>query len=265
MVHRYHQLPDLFHASIADLSASLWQGTLMLVVLTRAYLACIRSTQKLNAVLTISPYALVEATNADIQLTRLRAECSTTQVLCHRIPPLPGIPYMAKDNIAIPAHVGPTTAGSFALLDTSVREASAVMQQLARAGAVLLGTTNMDECVWSHADVLLMDQLRFAWEKGKAPWGWAIRHAVAKEIRLIPQVATYVDHPAAAGIGLSAFALGMQTGWSIVCPSAKLGIVSLKPGPGVLDMKESSLSPGTSMPSVPSPAQLQMQPSSSTP
>lgn len=41
----------------------------------------------------------------------------------------------------------------------------------------------------------------------------------------------------AASLGLSAFALGTQTGWSIVCPSSKLGVVGLKPSPWVLNME----------------------------
>lgn len=141
------QLPDLFHASIADLSAGLWQGNFSSVDLTRAYLARISSTRKLNAILTISPYALVEAADADIELARLKAKCGdTAQDQCpFSIPPLLGIPYLAKDNIAVPAHVGPTTAGSFSFLNTTVRRPSAIVQQLAHAGAVLIGTTNMDE------------------------------------------------------------------------------------------------------------------------
>lgn len=141
------KLPDLFHASIAELSAGMWQGNFTSVDLTRAYLTRIRSTQKLNAILTISSYALVEAANADIQFRQLRAKCldiAEDQCL-YSIPPLLGIPYLVKDNIAVPAHVGPTTAGSFSLLNTTVREASGIVQQLARAGAVLIGTTNMDE------------------------------------------------------------------------------------------------------------------------
>lgn len=41
----------------------------------------------------------------------------------------------------------------------------------------------------------------------------------------------------AVSLGLSAFALGTQTGGSIVCPSSKLGIVGLKPSPWVLNME----------------------------
>lgn len=136
-----NEIPDLFSLSIAQLSSALWQGHYTSVDLTRAYLARIEATHLLNAVLSINSYALVEAANADIQIARLRRERHGHL----RVPLLLGIPYIVKDNIAVPPHVGPTTAGSFALLNTTVKRASSVVQHLTDAGAVLLGISNLDE------------------------------------------------------------------------------------------------------------------------
>lgn len=58
--------------------------------------------------------------------------------------PLHGIPFLVKDNIATKDHME-TTAGSWALLGSVVPRDAHVVQQLRKAGAVLLGKTNLSE------------------------------------------------------------------------------------------------------------------------
>ena len=58
--------------------------------------------------------------------------------------PLHGIPFLVKDNIATKDHME-TTAGSWALLGSVVPRDAYVVHQLRKAGAVLLGKTNLIE------------------------------------------------------------------------------------------------------------------------
>lgn len=88
----------------------------------------------LRAVLETNPDALAAAWRLD----RFR---QITGVLRG---PLHGIPVLLKDNIATGAAME-TTAGSLALVGVKPIREAAVVQRLRRAGAIVLGKTNMSE------------------------------------------------------------------------------------------------------------------------
>jgi len=134
---------DLLSASIPDLAALLRNGSITSVDLTRHYLSRIHATSFLNAYLFLNAYALIEAAEADEKLAALRSRDRSDEREEEDL--LLGIPYALKGNIAAPAHVAPTTAGSFSMLGTVVKESAKVEQRLRERGAVLLGLTNLDE------------------------------------------------------------------------------------------------------------------------
>lgn len=74
--------------------------------------------------------------------------------------PLHGVPILLKDNILTFEHLS-TTSGSFSLLGTRSPRESPVVGRLRKAGAVILGSTNLSE--WTN------------FRTATPNWGWSPR------------------------------------------------------------------------------------------
>ena len=129
----------LAFATIEELSVQLAKRKVSPVDLTELFLRRIeRYNPQLNAYLTVTAErALTAARRAEKELTRSRSRPSGR----HR--PLLGIPIALKDNIWTRGIR--TTAGSKVLRDFVPAEDATVARKLARAGAILLGKTNLHE------------------------------------------------------------------------------------------------------------------------
>ncbi|OZJ01547.1 hypothetical protein BZG36_05510, partial [Bifiguratus adelaidae] len=130
-------LPDLFSTTIDELQEGLECGAFTSVQLTTAYIARINEVNPiLNAVLEINPDALAIAADLDAQRAARKV-----------IGPLHGIPILIKDNIATMDKMN-NTAGSFALLGAKVAADSTMAANLRKAGAIILGKTNLSQ--WAN-------------------------------------------------------------------------------------------------------------------
>ena len=131
--------------------------------------------------------------------------------------PLHGIPIALKDNFNTRGIR--TTAGSRILADFVPAEDSEVAAALARAGAILLGKTNMHEFAYGITnESSAFGPVHNPWALGKISGGSSGGSAAA--------VAT----------GMSFAAMGTDTGGSIRIPSALCGIVGLKPTYGLVSV-----------------------------
>lgn len=102
-----------------------------------AYLARIAEVNPiLHAVNEVNPDALAIAADLDAK----RAAGTT-------LGPLHGIPILIKDNIATADKMN-NTAGSFALLGAKVPRDSTLAAKLRKAGAIILGKTNLSQ--WAN-------------------------------------------------------------------------------------------------------------------
>lgn len=119
--------------------------------------------------------------------------------------PLHGIPLAIKDLVAV-KHVR-MTAGSQVLADYIAPEDATVVEQLRRAGAILIGKTNTHEFAYGT----YTPPTRNPWDTTRVPGGSSGGSAAA----------------VAAGMCLGA--LGTDTGGSIRIPAACCGITGLKP------------------------------------
>ncbi len=119
--------------------------------------------------------------------------------------PLHGIPFAIKDIIAV-KHVH-MTAGSQVLADYIAQEDAAVVEQLRRAGAVIIGKTNTHE---------------FAYGTYTPPTHnpWNLQHIAG---------GSSGGSAASVAAGMSLAAIGSDTGGSIRIPSACCGVTGLKP------------------------------------
>src|SRR5579862_5588269 len=125
---------DVFFASIGELSAGLRAKEYSAVELTRAF--CDR-LEKIGAAhnalaLSLRKEALRKARDVDGDLKRERTRG-----------PLQGIPYGAKDLLAVKKH--PTTWGSRVFANQVFDDDATVIKKLDSAGAILIGKLSMIE------------------------------------------------------------------------------------------------------------------------
>ncbi|ADU50425.1 aspartyl/glutamyl-tRNA(Asn/Gln) amidotransferase subunit A [Thermaerobacter marianensis DSM 12885] len=124
--------------------------------------------------------------------------------------PLSGIPVAIKDNLCIQGV--PTTAASKLLAGYRPPYTATAVERLRKAGAVVLGKTNMDEfAMGSSTENSAFRITRNPWDPQRVPGGSSGGSA------------------AAVAAGEAAAALGSDTGGSIRQPAAFCGVVGLKP------------------------------------
>ncbi len=128
--------------------------------------------------------------------------------------PLFGVPFVVKDNIDVAGL--PTTAACPAFAYEPETSAF-VVERLERAGAIVVGKTNLDQFATGLVGV-------------RSPYG-VPRNALRAE--LIPGGSSS-GSAAAVGAGLVPFSLGTDTAGSGRVPAALNGIVGLKPSLGAL-------------------------------
>ncbi|KAH7337830.1 amidase signature enzyme [Rhizoctonia solani] len=211
----FTRFPDLYEASIQELRSGLDAGHYSSVDLVTAYLARINEVNKqganLRAVIETNRYALEQAAALDVE-RRTNGRRS----------PLHGIPILLKDNIATLANEGMnTTAGSYALLGSIVSDDATVSAKLRKAGAILLGKTNLSE--WAY----IRD-----WNLHS---GWSGRGGQATNPYYpgTDPCGSSSGSGVAIAIGLAAGSLGTETSGSIVCPSSYNNLVGIKPTVGL--------------------------------
>ncbi|KAF9219214.1 amidase signature enzyme [Gyrodon lividus] len=207
-------LPDLYEASLTELQAGLTSGQFTSVDLIKAYFSRIEEVNlqgpELRAVIETNPSALEEAAALDYE--RLLYGPRST---------LHGVPILVKDNIATVAFEGMnTTAGSYSLLKSIVPEDAGVVKRLRKAGAIIIGKSNLSE--WAHF-------------RGNLASGWSGRggQCTGAYYPNADPCGSSSGSAVASSIGLAAVSLGTETDGSITCPANQNNIVGIKPTVGL--------------------------------
>ena len=195
----------MFEASLTEVAAALTARRVSSVELTQACLDRIATAQgQLNAFITVDPErSLAQARAADARIARGEAG------------PLTGIPVAHKDIFCAKGWL--TTCASRMLANFVAPYDSHVVERFDRAGAVLLGKTNMDEfAMGSSSENSHYGPVRNPWHTGFVPGGSSGGSAAAVAARLAP------------------CATGTDTGGSIRQPAALCGVSGIKPTYGLV-------------------------------
>jgi aspartyl-tRNA(Asn)/glutamyl-tRNA(Gln) amidotransferase subunit A len=194
----------LHYLPISELAKRIQSKKLSPVELTQTYLD--RSEKigpQLNAYARLTPeIALEQARAAEKEIQR-----------GHYRGPLHGIPYAAKDLLAVKGI--PTTWGAKPFADQVFDYDATVIEHLTRVGAILIGKASMIELAGGMNYRFASASLQGA---TKNPWDtncWTCGSSSGSG--------------AIVAAGLAAFAIGTETWGSIICPSAFCGVSGLRP------------------------------------
>ncbi len=189
---------ELAFASIRRLGALLRAGEVSSVELTRLYLDRLgRYDDRLKCVIErTDELALRQAEQAD----RERAAGQLRG-------PLHGIPWGAKDLLAVPGYR--TTWGATPFRDQRIERTATVAARLEQAGAVLVAKLTVGALAWGDV-----------WYGGTTKNPWNVEQGSS---------GSSAGPAAATAAGLVGFSIGTETWGSIVSPATRCGVTGLRP------------------------------------
>jgi amidase len=204
----------LSEITIDKLQRKMESGELTSRSITEMYLKRIReidrSGVRINSVIEENSDALAIADTMDEERRRKQVRG-----------PLHGIPVLIKDNIDT-GDAMMTTAGALALLGHKADKDAFIIGRLRKAGAVLLGKTNLSE--WAN------------FRSTRSTSGWSSRGGQTKNPCVLDRgpCGSSSGSGAAVAANLCAVAIGTETDGSVIAPSSFCGIVGIKPTVGLL-------------------------------
>lgn len=198
---------DILYLSVRELGEKLRKREISPVELAESYLS---RSERLGP--TFNAYATI---TRELALAQARAAEKELRA-GHDRGPLHGIPYAAKDLVAVKGYR--TTWGARPFADQQLDFNAAVIERLNEAGAILIGKAAMIELAGGLG---YTDGFASLTGGAKNPWN--------------PEMWTCGSSSGSGAIvsaALAPFALGSDTRGSIICPSAQCGISGLRPSFG---------------------------------
>ena len=200
--HATSELPgadeDVAFAPVTELSAWLHARRISSVELTGLYLERLEEYDpRLECVISLTrELALQQAERADREIAGGRYRG-----------PLHGIPWGAKDLLAVPGY--PTTWGAKPYEHQQLAETATAVSRLGDAGAVLVAKLTLGALAWGDV-----------WYGGKTKNPWNLEQGSS---------GSSAGPAAATAAGLVGFAIGSETWGSIVSPCTRCGVTGLRP------------------------------------
>ncbi len=217
-------MTELHKRGIADLAADYKSGA---HTPSEAVAACLSQVERLEPKLAAFEIVLQDAAQE-------AAEAATRAIAAgHRIGPFHGIPFALKDLIDVEGHV--TTGGSNAYADRVASSSATIAKRLIAGGGVLIGKTKTVEVAYGPWGT--NQQRGTPWN----PWDAETHRAPG---------GSSSGSGAATAAGLTACAVGTDTGGSVRIPSSFCGLTGLKvtegrlPLDGILPLSHTLDTPG---------------------
>ena len=202
--------PSLIDVTLEQLVVGLESGAFTSVDLVNAYIARIGEVNAtLRAVTQLNPDAISIA-------QRLDDERSSGSIRG----PLHGIPILIKNNIGTNDSMD-TTAGSYALAGAKLPRDSTMASKLRKAGAVILGKTNLSQ--WAN----------FRSDNSSNGWSALGGQVIAAYFPDQDPSGSSSGSGVSSSLGLAFAALGSETDGSIISPSDVNNVVGIKPTVGL--------------------------------
>ena len=192
---------DLMSLTAVELGKQIASGQVSAVEAAQAALDRInRLEQEYNCFVT------VDEKQAIAQAEEIQKKISAGE----KLSPLAGVPVAIKDNMCISG--GLTTCSSKILSNFKPTYTAEAVLQLQKAGAVIVGKTNMDEfAMGSTTETSYYGATKNPWDNTRVPGGSSGGSAAAVAAEEVP------------------YALGSDTGGSIRQPAAFCGVTGIKP------------------------------------
>ncbi|EXJ83069.1 hypothetical protein A1O1_06687 [Capronia coronata CBS 617.96] len=201
---------DLYEVTVDDLQYLFSSGGLN----SEQYVQfCLDRVQKINpyleCVIETNPEALSHARALDVERKQGKIRG-----------PLHGIPVFVKDNMATADRMQ-TTAGSWVLLGCIVPKDAHIISLLRKAGAVILGKTNLDEWAGMRGSSYSL--------------GYSARGGQCRNPYLLNRSANGSSSGSAVSISANIvpLAFGTETDCSVISPGMVNGVVAIKPTVGL--------------------------------
>ena len=208
------QSSELDEIGVAELQDGMASGKYTSRALVEKYLERIESIDRkgpaLNSVIELNPDALEIADTLDKERKEKGARG-----------PMHGIPIVIKDNLNTADKMA-TTAGSLALVGSKPPQDSFAVKQLRRAGAVIIGKTNLSE--WANI------------RSSHSTSGWSGRGGLTKNPYALDRNTSGSSSGTGSAVSanLCSVGIGTETDGSIVSPSSLNGLVGIKPTVGLV-------------------------------
>jgi amidase len=205
---------ELNELTVPELQKKMQSGEHTSESITKLYLDRIEAIDKkgpgLNAVIEVNSDAVKIAKSMDDERKAGKVRG-----------PMHGIPVLIKDNINTGDQMM-TTAGSLALEGNKATKDAFIVGQLRKAGAVILGKTNLSE--WAN------------FRSSRSTSGWSSRGGQTRNPYVLDRnpSGSSSGSGSAASANLCAVAVGTETDGSVIAPSSHCGLVGLKPTVGLV-------------------------------
>ena len=198
---------QVMETSIDDIHAAFKSGTLSAHQLVQIYLDRIAAYDKqgpaINSIITLNPHALEEADVLDAAFKKSGF-----------VGPLHGIPVLVKDEIDTAGM--PTTLGTLVFKDYRPTRDAFVIEQLRKAGAIILGKTTLGEFAAGDTYGSMFGATHNPYDLDRTAGG------------------SSGGSGAALAANFSTVALGEETNASIRRPGAWNDLVTMRPTPGLV-------------------------------
>ncbi len=197
---------DICSMTALELGKKIQQKEISAVEAVKAALECIEDREP-----EINSFVTVDAEGALKRAEEVQKSIEEGTI----VSPLAGVPVGIKDNMCTKGLL--TTCGSKILKNFKPTFTAEAVRNLERAGAVIVGKTNMDEfAMGSTTETSYYGETRNPWNPAHVPGG------------------SSGGSCAAVAAGECTYALGSDTGGSIRQPSSFCGVVGIKPTYGTV-------------------------------